>query len=341
MGSSVRPTGRTAVRGLGALSAAVLALTLTACDDGDAAATSEGDGEITVVASTDVYADLAASVVGDRAEVEAIVDDAAVDPHSYEATPQDRLRVEQADVLIANGGGYDPFLTDLASSAGRDEAVLRLIEGEGSHAHDDESADEDEHRDEDDHDHAHDGDETEDGEVYEDEHVWYDLDQMHDFVLDFAEHMAQLDEDHAEDYRADAQQVAEEIAALSERAEEVQADGLSYLATEPVSQHLLQHMGFDDATDPQFLAAVEHGDDVSPRLHQQALSTASSGRIDLLAYSIQTETSQSRAVRAEAEDAEVPVLEFSETIPEDYGSYTEWMSANIEAVEAVVEETGE
>lgn len=57
---------------------------------------------LSVLASTDVYASLVQEVVGDTAKVEAIVDNPAVDPHSYEATPKDRLSVEEADVLIAN-----------------------------------------------------------------------------------------------------------------------------------------------------------------------------------------------------------------------------------------------
>lgn len=306
------------------------ALVLTACGDSDQGAAVDdldSDATLTVLASTDVYADLAAGVVGDRAEVEAVIEDSAVDPHSYEATPQDRLKVERADVLIANGGGYDPFLTDLAASAGREDRVVRLVEGEGSHGHDDDHGHEDDHDHEDDH-----------GEQYEDEHVWYDLDRMEEFVLDFGDHMAALDDEHAEQYRADAETLAEEIADLSDRAAAVDADGLSYLATEPASQHLLLHAGFSDETDPQFRAAVEHGDDVSPRLHQQALDIASDGEIDLLAFTVQTETAQARAVRAAAEDAGVPVLEFSETIPEDHDGYLDWMEANIDDVAGLVED---
>ncbi|MDO5492993.1 MAG: zinc ABC transporter substrate-binding protein [Nesterenkonia sp.] len=303
----------------------VAALVLSACGgaaDGGGVDDVDADGDIVVVASTDVYADLAAGVVGDRAEVEAVIDDAAVDPHSYEATPQDRLAVEGADVIIANGGGYDPFLTDLAASADREDRVVRLVEGEGDHEH--------EHGDE--HDEHHDDD------GYEDEHVWYDLDRMEEFVLEFGDHMAELDADHADQYRGEAESLAEEIAALSDRAAAVDAEGLSYLATEPASQHLLHLAGFADETDPQFLAAVEHGDDVSPRLHRQALDTASAGEIDLLAFTVQTETAQARAVRAAAEDAGVPVLEFSETVPEEHEGYLDWMEANIDAVEELAED---
>ena len=140
-----------------ALTAAAL-LALTACsDDSDGEAGAGGaEGEDTgrlIVAPTDVYADLVQQIVGDTAEVEPLVDSPAIDPHSYEASPQDRLLVEEADVVLANGGGYDSYMNQLADSAGIAEDVYQVIEGESEHSHE------------------------WDGE-YENEHIWYDLGLM-------------------------------------------------------------------------------------------------------------------------------------------------------------------
>ena len=59
----------------------------------------------------------------------------ATDPHSYEATPQDRLAVEKADLIVANGAGYDSFITQLASSADKEDAVYQVTEGSADHDH--------------------------------------------------------------------------------------------------------------------------------------------------------------------------------------------------------------
>lgn len=309
------------LRAVGVLSVAgLVAIGATACAAGDAdgdAQVGEGsaDGEETglvIVASIDVYEDLVRAVVGDTAEVEAMVDNPAMDPHSYEATPQDRLRVEQADVLIANGGGYDPFLTRLASSADKEADVYQVIEGENEHA---------------------DGSEG----PYENEHIWYDLSAMSGFVEDFAEHMGDLVPENAELYAQNAADMAGEIDELDERNRAIEADGLSFLATEPVSQFLLLDAGFEDLTEESFIAAIEHGDDVSPRLYQDALDTVAGDEIDLLAYNEQTETNQSQQIRVAAEDAGVPVLEFIETFPDDVDAYLDWMEHNITQVEDMVE----
>lgn len=307
-------------------------LALTSCSNGDdstAEATVETppvDADLLIVASTDVYADLAAQVVGDTAEVEALVDNPAVDPHSYEATAQDRLRVDQADVIIANGGGYDSFITLLAAAAGTEDNVFQLIEGESQHAHDD-----------DDHgDHAHDDDHGDHG-GHDNEHVWYDLHRMSEFVVDFGGHLGELVPENAELYNENAQILASKIQALDERNQDISGEGVAYLATEAVSGYLLQDAGFEDLTDVQFLAAVEHGDDVSPRLYQESLNLATGNDIDLLAYNSQTETNQSSRIRSAAEEAGVPVLEFSETLPDGIDSYLDWMEDNISRLEALVE----
>lgn len=277
-------------------------------DDGGAGETGE---TITVVTSIDVYADLVGEIAGETAEVQPMVDSTAVDPHSYEATPQDRLAVDSADVIVANGGGYDAFLTQLAGSAGKQDQVYQLIEGENEHSHGDDGG-------------------------YENEHIWYDLDQMQDFVAEFSDYLAEEVPDNSDLYQENAEALEEELAELKDEVEAVSADGLSFLATESVSGFLLEDAGFEDLTDEQFLAAVEHGDDVSPRLYQQALDIATGDDIGLLAYNPQTETSQSEQIRSAAEDADVEVMEFSETLPDGVDSYVEWMHAQIEELDDTV-----
>ncbi len=277
-------------------------------DDGGAG---EAGETITVVTSIDVYADLVEEIAGETADVQPMVDNPAVDPHSYEATPQDRLAVDSADVIVANGGGYDAFLTRLAESAGKQDQVYQLIEGENEHSHGDDGG-------------------------YENEHIWYDLDQMQDFVADFADYLADEVPDNADLYQENAEALGEELTELKAEVEDVSADGMSFLATESVSGFLLEDAGFEDLTDEQFLAAVEHGDDVSPRLYQQALDIATGDDIGLLAYNPQTETSQSEQIRSAAEDADVAVMEFSETLPEGVDSYVKWMHSQIEGLDEMV-----
>lgn len=298
---------------LWAASAAGGAVLLSACSGGAAGAedAEREDTGLTVVASIDVYTDLVHGIAGDTVETVPLVASTAVDPHSYEATPQDRLQVENADVIIANGGGYDAFITLLASSADKDDLVYQLIDGENWHSHE------------------WDG-------TWENEHIWYDLDRMSEFVLDFADHLGDIAPENAEYYAENAEALAAEIDELAERNRALGADDLSYFATEAVSGFLLDDAGFDNDTPLEFLNAVEHGDDVSPRLYSEALDLAE--EVELLSYNPQTETQQSARIRDAAEESGAVVVEFTETIDEGSDGYLEWMETNIEVVENAVQE---
>lgn len=317
------------LRGIAPACACALLLTSCSASSGGTAATQQDreGAELSVVTSIDVYADLVTGISGDTVDVEPLVTSTAADPHSYEATPQDRLKVQNADVIVANGAGYDSFITLLASSAEKEDAVYQIAEGENEHDHDDHSEDHAHHEDHDDHDH---------GETYDNEHLWYDLDRMEEFVLDFAEHLSEQVPAHAEQYAANAEELAEQIRTLDERAQELDAAGQSYLATEAVSGLLLDDAGLENRTEPEFLSAVEHGSDVSPRLYSRALDLAQD--VDVLSYNEQTETQQSARIRTSAEDAGVAVVEFTETIPEEHPGYLDWMEANIDAIESALQE---
>jgi zinc/manganese transport system substrate-binding protein len=300
-----------------AAAACVGVLMISGCGDdaqgttpeaGDAAVEDTG---LTIIASIDVYTNLVEGIAGDTVEAQPMVDSTAVDPHSYEATPQDRLAVENSDVIIANGGGYDSFITLLASAADKEDQVYQLIPGENQHGQE------------------FDG-------TWENEHIWYDLDQMSEFVLDFAEYLGELAPENADFYAENAEELAGDIDALADRSRALDAEGLSYFATEAVSGFLLDDTGFENVTPLEFLNAVEHGDDVSPRLYSEALDLAE--EIDLLAFNPQTETQQAARLRDAAEDADAAVLEFSETLPEETDGYVEWMDANIDLLEGALQE---
>ena len=103
---------------------AAAALLLTGC----AATTPAADDTIRIVASTDVYGDLAQTIGGDTVTVTSLIAGAARDPHSFEASAQDQLAVNKADVVIENGGGYDPFVDTLLAASGSTATVISVAE---------------------------------------------------------------------------------------------------------------------------------------------------------------------------------------------------------------------
>lgn len=303
-----------------AAAGAAAALILSGCAGGGSAAPEPG--LVQIVASTDVYGDIATQIGGEHVEVTSIISGAAVDPHSYEATVQDELALSRADLVLENGGGYDPFVDSMIETSGAEDVVVLsaseasgLLDGAESHA-------EDEHADE----HGH-------VEGFN-EHVWYSLHAMHEVADELAQALGEVDPDNASAYEENAAAFAAELETLEERAGELSAiaGGAGVVATEPVAVYLLEDVGLENVTPDEFAESLEEGIDVPPTVLQQTLDLISADSIALLAYNAQTSDPVTDRLRQAADTAGVPVVSLTETLPEGQG-YVEWMAANLDAIE--------
>lgn len=79
-----------------AASSLLLAGCVTENSTSGSSSSAGSNGKVKVVASTDVYADIAKQVGGDYVEVTALIASTSTDPHSYEATSADRLKAKDA-----------------------------------------------------------------------------------------------------------------------------------------------------------------------------------------------------------------------------------------------------
>ena len=302
-----------------------IALALTGCSAAVPGSATEG---LTVVASTNVYGSIAEAIAGDAATVTSIIDSPTIDPHSYEASAQDQLAIANADLVIENGGGYDPFVDLLVDGSGTTATVLSavviagLVE-EGGDAHREDEA----HSEDDGHGHVE----------GVNEHVWYDIHLMGDVATAIAAALTELDAENAEVFESNLATFDAALEELEAELEQTAATlgGGVVATTEPVPAYLLAELGLDDETPAEFTEAIEEGSDVPPLALQEVLELIESGEVRLLAYNEQTASPETERVRAAAEDAGIPVVSFVETLP-DGEDYVSWMRANIEAVAAAL-----
>lgn len=95
--------------------------------------------QITIVASTDFYAELAQTVVGSHGKATAIIKNQNISPEDYEPTTAVAKEVSQADIVLANGLGYDTWLNKLAKASDQaklirvGETVLKQKTGSNPH----------------------------------------------------------------------------------------------------------------------------------------------------------------------------------------------------------------
>lgn len=307
-------------------------LLLSACSSQPSQTADLAQG-IKVVASTNVYGDIARTIGGDKVKVTAIINNAGQDPHSYEATAQDRLAVSKAQLVIENGGGYDGFVHTLVESSNLDSAsVLTAVEVSGL-AHREGTGPAAPST-------APDTAGVQDGHDHEDlnEHVWYSLPAMERMADGIAGKLGALDPGSAATFSANAESFKSALSSLHGRLDSMKAAGGGgrVAVTEPVPLYLLEDAGLVNATPGQYTAAIEEGADVPPAVLKEATDLVRSRTVRLLAYNAQTEGPQTEALKKAAESAGVPVVDFTETLPEGK-NYLQWMTDNVSNIGKVLE----
>ena len=306
------------IKTLGIITA--LTLTLSACSPVESETIEPFDG-LTIVSSTNVWGDIAQSVAGDGVRVISIIDSFGQDPHSYEASARDQLAVNEADIVVANGGGYDSFIDVLADAAGGFEILYAYLPDE----HSEEEATEEEATD-DGHDHGH-----------ENEHVWYDFHIVEDFATRLAEQLGTLDPDGATEY---AENLVEFLGEMERLQDDVAKAGQNYqgysvLSSEPVADYLLDALGFENITPSDFSQAIEEETDLSPKVLLEVQELLKNKLVKLFVVNTQTGSSQIDALVTLAKENGIAVVEMSELLP-DGVSYSEWMSNNITSIDSAL-----
>ena len=287
-----------------AVAVVVLAAGLAGCSG--SASGSDSSGKIAVLASTDVWGNLAKAVGGRWVAVTSVISNPDQDPHSYEASSRTLLDIKDADLLIENGGGYDDFMNQMITSVGTHAPVLDAVAISGRSA-------------------------PPGGDL--NEHVWYDFPTVEKVANAVAAKLGTLSAEHAAAFEATARAIDVKVDALiaaEHRMRQLHA-GTGVSITEPVPVYLLDAMGLHNLTPPAFSRAVEEGNDVAARVLAQTLALYSNHQVAALVYNIQTSGAITQQVKAAAVAAGVPVVPVTETLPAGT-TYLSWMRQNVEHV---------
>ncbi len=334
----MRPRPRRPARGAVLLAAAVLALTGCGSSADQAVERGPGDDPVRVVASTDVWGSVVQAVGGAATEVSTLIDAPSADPHSYESSPADAAEVADADLVVFNGGGYDEFMQQILGSTGGDkptvEAFALVAESGGGGAHEGKApAGQEPPR----QGTAEPGGEEHAHRAGINEHVWYDLPTVHLVADEIAEQLSALRPEQAETFARNAEEFGQGLDELSGRVASIaeRNRGARVAVTEPLAVELLEAASMQDVTPDEFVEAVEEETD-PPAAAVEATRQLLTGRqVALLVYNPQTETPVTQQIRATAEAAGVPVVEMTETLPEDT-DYLRWMGGQIDALAEAV-----
>ncbi|MFG2269725.1 metal ABC transporter solute-binding protein, Zn/Mn family [Streptomyces chartreusis] len=261
---------------------------------------------IPVVASTNVYGDLARRIGGAKVQVTSIIGDPDQDPHSYEASTRNQLALAKAEVVIENGGGYDDFVDRMLKSAGSTPHVINAVEVSGKTA-------------------------PKGGEL--NEHVWYDFPTVAELADRIAAALGKADPADSAIFTENAKDFVRLLRPLERKEARIKAEhgGEAVAITEPVPLYMIEASGLRNATPEEFSEAIEEGDDVSPRTLRSTLALFTGKKVEALVHNEQTSGPQTEKVERAAEAAGIPVVPVTETLPKGK-DYVAWMTANVDAL---------
>ena len=162
-------------------------------------------GRPEVVATFSIIADIARVVGGDDAVVTSLVGPDG-DSHAYEPSPGDVRKVARADLLLANGLEFEPWLDRVVAGAAFRKPVVKLSDAVERIPF---TPDPHDHGHGDGHDHAHHHDHGE-----WDPHAWQDPRNGAAYAMATAEALAQIHPEAAPRYRARAEAYAARLLAI-------------------------------------------------------------------------------------------------------------------------------
>ncbi len=254
--------------------------------------------KVQIVASTNVWGDIAAQVGGEHVEVTSILSDPEADPHLFESDAKTASQLGSAQLIIVNGLGYDEFMDKLLEAAPQnDKTILNVSEVLKSNQDDN-------------------------------PHLWYDLPRIQEVALAIQNDLIAIDPEHEISYKANTQNFIADMQKLTSKITQVNG-GVAY--TERVAGYLIEDLGLTDKTPTGFSQSVENGSEPTPQQIQAFEAVLKSGQVKVLLYNNQAVNDVTEQLQKTAQQAGVAVVGVSETIPK-VKNFQTWQMQQLSAI---------
>lgn len=270
---------------------------------GTTAAASCPTAPVAVVVSVDQWGDIVSELAGACGIVKTVLASSSVDPHDYEPSPADAESFTGAKLVVVNGDGYDSWASRLAASSTAGAHVVSAAEVT----------------------------KTPDGA---NPHLWY-LPSAVTAVADaVSAELRKIDPQAGDYFNQRRSEFAAAITPYTGLIGKIRAAaaGKSYAATETIFDYQAQALGLVNKTPEGYQRASANDTDPSPADIDAFRTELAGRRIDVLIYNTQTEGSIPQQIRSAAEQAGVPVVNVTETVPPGQTSFEGWQYAQLVAV---------
>ena len=197
------------------LTAALLAVGLTACSSsaGTNASKGKSDGKLTIYTTIFPIQDFTEKIGGSHVNAQSVYP-ANADAHSFEPSSKTMVEMAEGDAFIYSGTGAEAFADKTASTL-KDQGVktvkaaegIKLLSTQEEHAH--EEGEDHDHEGED---HDHDGHDHGD----KDPHAWLDPVYAQQMAKNIKDTLVSLDPDHKDEYTKNYESLKKELQSLNQ-----------------------------------------------------------------------------------------------------------------------------
>lgn len=263
---------------------------------------------IRIVAAENFYGDLARQIGGASAQVTSILASPNDDPHLFESSPSTARSLADADIVVYNGAGYDPWMDSLLSATAKPSRAVLNVATLTGHASGDNP------------------------------HLWYDPATFSAVAKALADELAKRDPANAATFAASRDAFASDFAKVLDGVAAISREhtGVPVTATEPVFGYMAAAMGLDMLNEGFQLSVMN---ETEPSATDVAAFEASlkDGAAKILFYNSQVADDTTARLLDIARTNHVPVVGVTETMPANE-TIQSWFAKEIAAVEAALAE---
>ncbi|AVH75170.1 metal ABC transporter solute-binding protein, Zn/Mn family [Weissella koreensis] len=261
----------------------------------------EATKKINIVTSLAVYGEMAKAVVGNRGQVDSILTKASIDPHEYEPSVETAKQYAKAQLIISNGAGYDAWSTKFAK-ANQKAQKINVNQVVGYQAGDN-------------------------------EHFWYQPMIAKQMMQPLVDKLSSIDPASKSYFEANAKKYMATLRPLENKRNKlsVQLKGKKIMVTEPVYDNALTGLGVKNINQ-NFSRAIEAGNDPIPTDVLAWNDTLKQGEVAFVVNNPQAENTVTKRAVSMARQDKVPVVEVTETKPDDK-NYLQWQLEILDQIE--------
>ena len=258
---------------------------------------------VKVVAAENFYGDLVSQIGGANVAVTSILSNPDDDPHLFEASPSTAKALSAANVVIANGVDYDPWMEKLLSASkalGRKEIVVGALVGHKP------------------------GDNP---------HLWYDPAYMKAAAKALVADLIAVDPAHKADYEQGQAKFLDSLKPLDDKIAAMRKSyaGQPVTASEPVFGYQAGLIGLK-VHNEKYALAVMNNAEPTPSEVAAFENDLKGKKVKAMLYNAQaSEPAVGKLVQL-AKDNNIPVVGVSETEPPN-STYQDWMMGQLNALD--------